>query len=40
MVGIPGSVPKTLGQKIASVVGASVVLSFIAYVIVKNMFFS
>lgn len=40
MVGIPGSTPKTRGQKIVSAVVFTALMSFIAYVVVKNIFFS
>lgn len=40
MVGIPGSTPKTRGQKIVGAVVFTALMSFIAYVVVKNIFFS
>ena len=40
MVGIPGSAPKTLGQKIVGVIAFAAIMSFIVYVVMKNIFFS
>lgn len=40
MVGIPGSTPKTRGEKIAGIVVSSAIVAFIMYVNVKNVFFS
>jgi hypothetical protein len=38
MVGIPGSAPKTRGQKIVGVIAFTAIMGFIGYVIVKNVF--
>jgi hypothetical protein len=40
MVGIPGSTPKTRGQKIVGVIAFTAMMGFIVYVVVKNVFFS
>ncbi len=40
MVGIPGSAPKTRGQKIVGVIVFTVLMGFIVYVVLKNIFFS
>jgi len=40
MVGIPGSAPKTRAQKIVGVIAFVAIMSFIAYVLIKNIFFS
>lgn len=40
MVGIPGSAPKTRGQKIVGVIAFTAMMSFIVYVVLKNIFFS
>ena len=39
MVGIPGSTPKTRGQKLVGVLAFTAIMGFIAYVILKNIFF-
>jgi hypothetical protein len=40
MVGIPGSSPKTRGQKLVGVIVFIAIMGFIVYVVVKNVFFS
>jgi hypothetical protein len=39
MVGMPGSPPTTRRQKIAAVVGATLIFGFIAYVLLRNLVF-
>jgi len=40
MIGIPGSTPKTRGQKIVGTIAFTAIMCFIVYVIVKNVFFN
>lgn len=40
MIGIPGSAPKTRGQKIVGVIAFTALMGFIVYVVLKNIFFS